>query len=241
MNGNASAQGQHEKVCAIVGAGAGNGAAFARRFAKDGYGVALLARDEVRLRALSDTIPSSTAVVCDATRPTAIAEAFGRVAQLGPVHTLIYNAGNFVLGSVDATDPATLEDAFRLNCSGCLAAVQQVLPGMRDRGSGQIIVIGATASLRGAAGALPFATAKAGQRVMAQAMARALGPCGIHVAYVVVDGVIDMPTTRQFFKDKPDAFFMQPDAIADAVAHLVLQERSAWTFELDLRPYAERW
>ena len=77
--------------------------------------------------------------------------------------------------------------------------------------------------------------------MMVQAMARALWPLGIHVTYVVIDGVIDMPTTRSFFTDKPDTFFMRPDAIADAVAHLVQQERSAWTFELDLRPYAERW
>jgi NADP-dependent 3-hydroxy acid dehydrogenase YdfG len=230
-----------EEVCVIVGAGLGNGAAFARRFAQDGYRVALLARDEPRLLALTATIPGSSGFVCDVTNQAAVAEAFGRVAQLGPVRTLIYNAGNFVLGSVDDTDPAALEGAFRVNCGGCLATVQQVLPGMCERGRGEIIVIGATASLRGSAAALPFATAKAGQRAMAQAMARALGPRGIHVAYVVIDGVIEMPTTRQFFADKPDSFFAQADAIADAVAHLVHQRSSAWTFELDLRPYAERW
>jgi NADP-dependent 3-hydroxy acid dehydrogenase YdfG len=231
----------NQEICAIVGAGPGNGAALARRFAKDDYRVALLARDETRLRALAQTIPNSAPVVCDATREASIAAAFASVAELGSVRTLIYNAGNFVLGSVDDTDPATLEAAMRLNCSGCLAAVQEVLPGMRERGHGEIVVIGATASLRGSVGALPFATAKAGQRVMVQAMARALWPRGIHVVYVVIDGVIDMPTTRGLFTDKPDTFFMRPDAIADAVAHLVQQDRSAWTFELDLRPYAECW
>src|SRR4051812_14104652 len=123
-----------QEVCAIVGVGPGNGAAFARRFARDGYRVALLARDETRLRALALTIPNSTAVVCDASREASIAAAFASVAELGSVRTLIYNAGNFVLGSVDDTDAATLEAAFRLNCSGCLAAVQQVLPGMREHG-----------------------------------------------------------------------------------------------------------
>ena len=227
-----------DKLCAIVGAGPGNGAAFARRFADAGYRVALLARDRQRLETLAHGIPGAVAVPCDVTDEVAIAQAF---APLGSVDTLIYNAGNFVLGTVHDTRPQVLDDAFAVNCTGCLLAVQRVMPGMLARGSGTIIVIGATASRRGGAGALPFATAKAGQRVMAESMARALGPLGIHVAYVTVDGVIDTPDTRLLFSTQPDEFFLHADAIARTVFHLAEQSRAAWTFELELRPFGERW
>jgi NAD(P)-dependent dehydrogenase (short-subunit alcohol dehydrogenase family) len=103
-----------------------------------------------------------------------------------------------------------------------------------------VIVIGATASVRGGAGFAGFAPAKAAQRILAQSMARSLGPQGIHVAYVVIDGVVDIPRTRQALPDKPDTFFLKPDRIADTVFHLVQQDPSAWTFELDLRPFGER-
>jgi short-subunit dehydrogenase len=230
-----------QPLCVIVGAGPGNGLALGKCFAASGYRVALLARDAARLTQLASTIPGSTPIPCDASDSTSIEQAFARVADLGSVRTLIYNAGNFVVGSVRDTDPATLEAAFRLNCSGCLACVQRVLPGMLERGQGTIVITGATASRRGAAGALPFATAKAAQRVMAESMARALGPLGIHVAYVVIDGVIDTPHARGFFAQKPDEFFMRADEIAQAILHLVEQGRSAWSFEIDLRPFGERW
>ena len=100
---------------------------------------------------------------------------------------------------------------------------------------------GATASLRGGAGTAAFASAKAAQRSLAQSMARSLGPVGIHVAYVVIDGVIDIPRIRGFFKDKPDDFFLKPDDIADTVYHLATQPRSAWSFEVDVRPFGEKW
>lgn len=228
-------------VCAIVGAGPGNGAAMARHFASAGYRVALLARGRHRLESLASTIAGAVAVPCDVTDEVAIARAFAQVSELGRLDTLIYNAGNFVLGTVHDTRPQALEGAFALNCTGCLLAVQRALPGMLARGSGTIIVIGATASRRGSAGALPFATAKAGQRVMAESMARALGPLGIHVAYVTVDGVIDTPDTRLLFSTQPDEFFLQADAVARTVLHLAEQPRSAWTFELELRPFGERW
>jgi NADP-dependent 3-hydroxy acid dehydrogenase YdfG len=225
-----------------VGAGPGNGAALARRFAERGDRVALVARDEQRLRAIAREIPRTIAVRGDVTDERSLAAAFAEIgAALGPVDTLVYNAGNFVPGSIEETNVETLEGAFRVNCSGCLRAVQHVLPGMLERGCGTIVIVGATASRRGAAMALPFAAAKSGQRAMAESMARALGPRGIHVAYVVVDGVVDTEATRAFFADRPDSFFMKPDAVANAIADVARQERSAWTFELDLRPFEERW
>ena len=112
---------------------------------------------------------------------------------------------------------------------------------MVSAGHGQIMVIGATASLRGGANFTAFASAKSAQRSLAQSMARDLGPKGIHVGYFIIDGIIDLERTRDFFQDKPDDFFMQADAIADSVWAVTQQDRSAWTFELDLRPYSERW
>jgi NAD(P)-dependent dehydrogenase (short-subunit alcohol dehydrogenase family) len=112
---------------------------------------------------------------------------------------------------------------------------------MEEAGRGAIVVIGATASLRGLPFTAPFASAKSAQRSLAQSMARSLGPKGIHVAYLVIDGVIDVPGARAFFSDKPDDFFLNPDSIAETVWNLVNQERSAWTFELDVRPFGEKW
>ena len=112
---------------------------------------------------------------------------------------------------------------------------------MKERGQGAIVVIGATASLRGGARTTGFASAKAAQRSLAQSMARGLGPAGIHVSYVVIDGVIDLERTRSRMPDRPDNFFLKPDAIAEAVYQLTEQDSSAWSFEVDLRPYAEKW
>src|SRR5690606_10603333 len=106
---------------------------------------------------------------------------------------------------------------------------------------GTIVVTGATASLRGGAHTAAFAQGKAAQRSLAQSMARHLGPQGIHVALVIIDGVVDMPRTRAWLKDKPDAFFLDPSAIGQSLVHLVEQPRSAWTFEIDLRPHIEKW
>ena len=231
-----------KRVCAVVGAGPGNGAAFARRFAADGYRVALLARNETRLQGLAAEVAGSLAVSCDVASSEFVSSAFARIVkELGHVDTLIYNAGNYVMGGVSETDAACLEQCFRVNASGCLNAVRQVVGAMRERGHGEIVVIGATASRRGAAGGLAFATAKAGQRVMVESMARELSPRGIHVAYVVVDAVIDSPLMRAVFPTRTEETFAKADDIAATVAHLVQQPRSAWTFELDLRPYLEKW
>ena len=102
-------------------------------------------------------------------------------------------------------------------------------------------MIGNTSAWRGSANFAAFASAKAAQRSLTQSMARTLGPQGIHVSYVIVDAVIDVPWARQMFKDRPDEFFIQPDAIAETVHHLVHQDRTAWSFEVDLRPFGEKW
>jgi NAD(P)-dependent dehydrogenase (short-subunit alcohol dehydrogenase family) len=113
-----------------------------------------------------------------------------------------------------------------------------VIPGMKKLDGAGIVIIGATASLKGNAGFTSFAAAKAAQRSLAQSMARHLGPQGIHVAYLIIDGMIDLPKAMP---DRPEEFFMNPAHIAESVFHLTAQKRSAWTFELDLRPFGEKW
>ena len=231
-------------VCVVTGVGPGNGAAFARRFAGQGYAVALLARNEEYLNALAGDIDDARSYRCDVTQPESITAAFNRIAaEMGDVDTLIYNAGSGVFGNIDAVGEAEFEDAWRINTLGCLVSSKLVIPTMRAAGQGNIIVIGATASLRGGANFAAFASAKASQLSLAESMARLLGADGIHVGYVIIDGVIDTPRAREMepFSKQPDDYFLQADHIADAVYYMTQQERSAWTFQLDVRPFGEKW
>ncbi len=230
------------KNCVIVGVGPGNGASFARRFASAGYQVAMLSRNETYLKRLSSEISGSSPIYCDACDPASIRQAFDRVHEvLGAVDVMIYNAGAGDWNSVEDTLLENFESSWKANAFGLLAAAQQVIPAMKERSRGSIVVIGATASLRGSANAAGFAAAKSAQRSLAQSMARGLGPTGIHVSYVVIDGVIDLERTRAVMTDRPDEFFLKPDAIAESVYNLTEQHRSAWSFEIDLRPHVEKW
>ena len=229
------------RVCVVTGVGPGNGASFSRRFAAAGYRVAMLARSEERLRELEAKIPGAKGYATDVGDAGAVSKTFARVrADLGPVDVLVHNAGSGTFGSFLETKPGTFEQTWRINALGLLLCGQEAVKDMLNAGCGAVIVTGATASLRGGAGFAAFAPAKAAQRSLAESMARSLGPQGIHVAYVIVDGVIDIPRTRQALRDRPDEFFLKPDQIAETVLHLVEQDRSAWTFELDLRPFGEK-
>lgn len=229
-------------TCVVAGVGPGNGAAFARAFAREGYRVGLMARSRTTLDSLAAELPGSSAATCDVREPREVENAFAQLrASLGPINVLIYNAGAGAFEDLDRATPESLESAWRTNALGFFAATRAVLPDMRTQHQGSIIVIGATASIRGGANFLPFAAAKAAQRSLAQSMARKLWPEGIHVAYVVLDGVVDLPRTRRAMPDKPDEFFLKPDAIAESVLALVRQPPQAWTFELDLRPFGEKW
>jgi len=239
---NGSSIAAQRPVCAIVGAGPGNGAAFARKFAQEGYAVALLARQKERLDALAQELPLARAVSCDVTDPMSVEYAFAAIHKdLGQVDTLIYNAGKGVWGSIDEIAPEDFESSWRTNAFGAFMAARQAIPKMKAAGHGTIVFIGATASRRGGANTSAFASAKAAQRSLAQSMARSLGPLGIHVAVIVIDGVIDSTQARNQLPGKPGTFFIQPDAIAETVYWLTKQEKSAWTFELEVRPFAETW
>ena len=229
-------------VCVVIGVGPGNGAAFARKFSTEGYATALLARNESYLEQLEGKVAGSRAFRYDATDVEAIPGVFARIRdELGPVSVLVYNAGSGVFGDFDKVVPKELEAAWRVNVLGCLCAVKEVVPEMRQRVGGDIVVIGATASLRGGENFTAFASAKAAQRSLAQSMARHLGREKIHVSYVVIDGVIDIARTREFMPDRADEDFLAPDDIALSVFHLTQQPESAWTFELDVRPFGETW
>lgn len=229
-------------VCVVTGVGPGNGAAIARRFARDGHVLALLARSAPYAAGLAAELEGARAYACDVGNEAAVAAAFARVAEeLGPVDTLVCNAGSGIWGDVEHISPADFESTWRVNALGTLLAAQQVIPGMRQRGRGNIIVIGATASRRGGVRSAAFAPAKAAQRSLAESMARSLWPVGIHVALVVIDGVVDLERTRKAMPDKPDSFFVQPDAVAATVHWLSRQDRSAWSFEVEARPFAEHW
>ena len=231
-----------ERVCAITGVGPGTGTALARRFAADGYRVALLARDAERLDKLAAELPGAAAFPVDVADLDALRAALGRVrAQLGAPSVLIHNAVAGGFGSFESVTPGALEQRFRVNVTSLLVLAQELAPAMVEAGWGAIVATGNTSARRGKAAFAGFAPTKAAQRILAESLARALGPRGVHVAYVVVDAVIDVPWTRQAFPDRPDEAFIQPSGIADAIHHLVHQGRSAWTFELDLRPFGESW
>ncbi len=230
------------KLCVITGVGAGNGASFSRRFTREGYRVVMLARNLAYLETLAKEIPRSVAMECDVRDPDAIRDVFARIQEeIGTVDTLIYNAGAGEWASIMDTSLEGMQSSWATNTLGLVACAQQVIPSMTENGEGNIMVIGATASLRGGAQSTAFASAKAAQRSVAQSMARDLGPKGIHVGYLIIDGIIDIERTRERFPDRANDFFMQPDAIADSVYALTQQDRSAWAFEIDLRPYGEKW
>jgi NAD(P)-dependent dehydrogenase (short-subunit alcohol dehydrogenase family) len=231
-----------DRVCVVAGVGPGNGTAFTRKFAREGYRVAMLARSKDRLRALETEIAGTKGYAVDIGDAAAVKETFARIrADLGPVDVLIHNAAAGAFTSFMETPPEMLELTLRTNTISLLLLGQEAARDMLARGAGSIVVIGNTSAWRGVANYAAFAPSKAAQRILAQSMARSLGPQGVHVAYVVIDAVIDVPWARSLFKDKPDEYFCQPEAIADTVFHLTRQDRSAWSFEVDLRPFGEKW
>ena len=231
-----------ESVCLVSGVGPGTGAALSRRFAEGGYRVAMLARTGERLTTLEREIRGATGYVCDVTNETAVNTCVAEVkSHLGPPRVLIHNAVGGSFGTFLDIDPQDLERNFRVNTMGLLYLARAVAPDMIRAGQGAIMVTGNTSAIRGKPTFAGFAPTKAAQRILAQSMARTLGPQGVHVAYFVIDAVIDVPWTRAMFSDRPDDFFIKPAAIADSVWHVAHQDRSAWSFDVELRPFGENW
>ncbi|HEY4015495.1 MAG TPA: SDR family NAD(P)-dependent oxidoreductase [Polyangiaceae bacterium] len=229
-------------VCAVVGVGPGNGAAFARKFASEGYAVALLARGPDYSTTLAASIPGARAYACDVSDEPSIERAFAAIAsELGPVDVLIYNAGSGVWGNVEKLTSKDFEASWRVNALGAFIASKAVIAGMKAKKHGDIVFIGATASRRGNVMTAAFAPAKAAQRSLAESMARYLWPEGIHVSLVVVDGVVESERARSARPDAPDNTLLKPADVADLVFALTQQKPSAWSFEVEARPFAEKW
>jgi NADP-dependent 3-hydroxy acid dehydrogenase YdfG len=234
-------------ITVISGAGPGTGASLARRFTAGGHRVAMLARDGERLASLEREIAGSRGIVCDVADAAQVDAAIAAVErELGAPSVLIHNAVGGAFANFLDLDPAVLEHNFHVNVMGFLHLARRVAPAMLAAGAGAIVATGNTSALRGKADFAGFAPTKAAQRILAESMARHLGPQGVHVAYVVIDAVIDLPWTRQMMQarlghEAPDDFFIPPAAIADEIWHIVQQPRSAWSFNVEVRPYREPW
>lgn len=234
-----------EKVAVVLGVGPGLGEAVSKRFAREGFAVALMARgrpDLVRVRGeIEEKGGRALDVTCDASEPASVAGAFGRVREeLGDPEVLVYNAGAFTMGGILELAERDFEIGWRVNCLGGFLAAREVLPAMVQGGSGTVLFTGATASMRGGARFAGLAVGKFGLRALAQSMAREMGPKGVHVAHVVIDGQIDTPQNLERWPDRPRDTFLSADRIADAYFQLHAQDPTTWTLELDLRPASEK-
>ncbi len=222
----------------ITGVGPGTGTAVARRFAKGGYRVAMLARDAARLAALEKEIPDSIAITCDVSDRAALEAA---ITQVGAPNIVVHNAVGGAWGTFLEIAPETLQQNFAVNTMALLHLAQLTAPAMVTAGEGAIIVTGNTSAQRGRAAFAGFAPTKAAQRILAESLARDLGPKGVHVAYLIIDASIDVPWQRQMRPDKPDDFYTSPASIAEEVWHLAHQPRDAWSFLAEVRPFLEPW
>src|SRR5215203_5609465 len=232
-----------DRVAAVLGVGPGLGAAVARRFAGEDFGLALMARREESVAGVREEIEGgggmALPVSADATDPYVVA-AFDLVRdKLGDPEVFVYNAGAFQTGGILDLSPEQFDTCFRANCAGAFYASRQVLPAMVEAGRGTILLTGASAALRGKANFSGLAVGKFGLRALAQSMAREFGPQGIHVSHVIVDGQINTPRAREMFPDREEHTLLSPDAIAETYWLLHAQDPTAWTLELDLRPAVE--
>jgi NAD(P)-dependent dehydrogenase (short-subunit alcohol dehydrogenase family) len=223
-------------VCVVVGVGPKNGRALAERFAEEGYAVALLSRSTDYTEGLAEEV-GGRAYACDVTDGEAIRETFARVRRdLGEVEVLLYNAGSGQFGTFEDVPDEAFEKGWQINVRGLLQSAREVVGSMRQNRCGAIVVTGATASLRGKPMTAAFAQAKAAQRSLTQSLARQLGPEGIHVALVIVDGRIGTDD-----QTGEEGTTLRPSDIAETIYHIATQPKSAWSFEVDVRPFKESW
>ncbi|MBW4617122.1 MAG: SDR family NAD(P)-dependent oxidoreductase [Desmonostoc vinosum HA7617-LM4] len=233
------------KVAVVVGVGPGLGSAIAHRFAHEGFAVALLARSADQLTQIQNQIAATggkaIAVTADVTDEGSMKTAFAEVfSQLDAPEVLVYNAGAFQFAGILELTPEQFESCWKVNCFGAFLAAQQVLPKMIEQGRGTILFTGATAALRGSARFAGLAVGKFGLRALAQSLAREFGSQGIHVAHIVIDGIIDTPKVKARGIEKETYTLLSPEAIAQTYWYLYQQDPTAWTLELDLRPAVEK-
>ena len=232
----------------IIGAGPGLGSSLARKFAKEGHHVFAVRRERhsKELNSLCDEIKesggSATAIPSDAREEEQVISLFSKVAKSGPIDCVIFNIGANVFFPIEETTSRVFRKIWEMGTFAGFLVGREAAKHMKDKGT--IIFTGATASMRGGSGFAAFSSAKFGLRAVAQSLARELGPKGIHVAHTVIDGAIDHPWIKENFPDryklKEVDGILNPDDIAEAYYNLHLQEKTAWTHELDLRPYMEK-
>ncbi|MEM7687445.1 MAG: SDR family NAD(P)-dependent oxidoreductase [Pseudomonadota bacterium] len=238
------------KVALVIGAGDHTGAAITRRFAREGYTAIPVRRQADKAHALADELSQeglkAIGIGCDARNEEDVVELVDRIEdEVGAIEVAVFNIGANVPAPILEQSARRYRKIWEMACYAGFLTGREAARVMVPRERGTILFTGATASIRGSAGFAAFAAAKAGLRITAQSMARELGPKGIHVGHIVIDGPIDTAFIRETF---PEAYarkehdgILDPDAIAEAYWQLHIQHRSAWTFELDLRPWTEKW
>ncbi len=226
----------------ITGVGPGTGSAMARRFHDGGYKVAMLARTAERLADLESELPNAFAVPCDVADPVALAAALEGIEQrAGAPKVVIHNAVGGAFGNFLDIEPEALQRNFQINVMALLHLARWAAPRMEAAGGGALLVTGNTSAFRGKAAFAGFAPTKAAQRILTEAIAREMGPRGVHASFMMIDAVIDVHWARARFPDKPDDFFIKPSDIAEEVWHVTHQPRSAWSFLTEVRPFRESW
>lgn len=237
-------------VVLVVGAGAALGGAVARRFAREGYTVCVTRRYVERLNPLVRTIEQEGGTVypfgVDARKEEAVVELFAHIEnEIGPLEVVVFNIGANIRFNIVETTSRKYYKVWEMAAFAGFLAGREAAKYMKPRGRGSILFTGATASVRGKEGFSAFAGGKHALRALAESMARELGPQGVHVAHIIVDGVIDTPWSREnfaeFIAQLPEDGILNPDDIAENYLFLHNQPRSAWTFEMDLRPWCEKW
>jgi NADP-dependent 3-hydroxy acid dehydrogenase YdfG len=229
----------------ITGLGEGTGGYTAKKFSKEGYRIAMLARSVERLERFEKELEGSKGYICDVSNIDHLKETCSKIKnEMGSPEVLIHNAvkGNFE--KLLDGKPEWLEENFRINTTSLMYLAHELIPDMIKSKKGVIIVTGNTAAKRGIANTPYFAPTKAAQRILAQSLARDFGPKGIHVAYLMVDASINTPWTRTRIEkqiNQPDIIFAQPEDIANEIFHIAQQERSAWSFDVEIRPDIEEW
>ncbi len=226
----------------ITGVGPGTGTSLVRRFIDGGYQVAMIARNVERLDTLASELPDAFSVPCDVTDTAALHTALEAInARAGAPEVVVHNAVGGAFADFMEVSPETLQTNFDVNVMALFHLARWAAPLMIEQGKGAIIVTGNTSAQRGRAKFAGFAPTKAAQRILSESIARDLGPKGVHVAYLVIDAVIDVPWARKLYTQAEDDFFIKSSAIADEVFHLAHQDRSAWSFLAEVRPYRENW
>lgn len=239
-----------KKVVLVIGAGDATGGAVARRFAREGYIACLTRRHKDKLDPLVAEIIASGGEAhgfgVDAREEDQMVDFFAKVErEIGPIEVTVFNVGGNVRFDILETTARVYFKVWQMSCFAGFLTGREAARHMTPRGRGTILFTGATASMRGAAGYSAFAGGKHALRALAQSMARELGPKGIHVGHIVIDGAIDTAWIRDNFPEryaaKADDGIVDPEAIAENYWRLHQQSRSAWTHELDLRPWSEPW